>query len=757
MLRTAALIACLVIASAIAWAASRTPAPKPASAPASAFSAERAYADVLAIGSKPHPLGSAEHDRVRDYLIGRCRELGLEVSVVHGQAISRSTYPPLTFIDGGEVQDVVCTLPGRDRALPALGLMAHYDTVLSSPGAADDSTGVAAAFETVRALKAAGPPARDVMLLLTDGEEAGLLGSRVLFGAEGPGRQIGLVLNMEAHGGGGRVYMFETGSHDGRLIDLFRRTAAGPTAASLSGYVYAHMPAGTDFTIARDHGVTGFNYAFEDRPFDYHAASSTPAALDRGSLQHMGEQVLPVARAVAAARELPAPAPDVVYADLLGGPVLAYPVWAGWLLIVGAAGVLAVSFRRAFGREPFGWGSALRGAAALILTFVAAGLVLFLVRRGTGAGLGLLEEKPLMARFGLYEAAIAAGCLGSAVVCALALGTGRSRFWSAFMGACGVGLVLAAALQIAAPLTAYLATWPLLVAALLAAALAFRWEGAAETSSARTFVAAVAVLPLAQLLYTAHPIALSIGTELPEVFALFTALVALMLFPLLWPDGRDRASWALGAAALLVAFGSTLVLRLTEPWNARHPRPTEVVYVADLDHGRFLRASPLPGLDAWTRGVLTADGGPVGRQPLRPFARRAWAAPAAPVALVRPSLTASRSGDAVTLTLTPGGSARELLLELRPTAAISAVTVNGLPASALIPAGRRMLLDWRAPKGPVTVAFRTAAPLQLAARYAQIQGGWPAGARPPPALPASAMPWEDSGSTVLLGSASYRW
>jgi hypothetical protein len=757
MLRTAALIASIVIAGAVAWAASQTPAPNPASAPASSFSAERAYADVAAIGSKAHPLGSAEHDRVRDYLIRRCRDLGLEASIVRGQAIVPTAFPAALLVDGGETQDIVCTFPGKDRELPALGLMAHYDTVPSSPGAADDSAGVATALETVRVLKAAGPPLRDVMLVFTDGEEAGLLGSRALFAAGGPARRPGLVLNMEAHGGGGRVYMFETGAGDGRLIDLFRRAVTGPTAASLSGYVYSLMPAGTDFTIVRQHGASGFNFAFEDLPFDYHAASSTPAALDRGSLQHMGDQVLPLARTIAASRGLPGRAPDVVYADLLGGPVLAYPAWAGWLLLAGAAGVLGISFGRAFGREPFGWLSALRGAGTMVLTAIVAGLVLFLVRHGTGVGFGLLEEKPLMARFGLYEAALAAGCLSALVLCPLVLRLGRPRFWSAYAGVCGAGLFLAAALQVRAPLTAYLATWPLLVAALLAAALAFRWEGAADAPSARLFVAAVAVLPLAQLFYTAHPVALSVGAELPEAFAVFTALATLMLFPLLWPDGRDRAAWALGSVALLVALGATLVLRLTDPWSPRHPRPTEVVYVADLDHGRFLRASPLPGLDAWTRTTLSADGGAVSRQPLRPFARRAWTAPAGPAPVARPDLSVARSGNAVTLTLTPAGSARELLLELRPSAAVSDVRVNGRLAAASVPAGRQIILDWRAPTGPVTIAFQTADHLELGLRYAQISDGWPQGARPLPALPASAMPWEDSGSTVLLGSASRRW
>lgn len=757
MTRTVALIAAIIAACVLACGASRTPAPAPADAPATSFSAARAFEDVLAIGARPHPLGSAEHDRVRDRLLGRCRDLGMEAVIDPGLAIDRDVFPSEIFVQGGDVENVVCTLPGRDRALPALALMAHYDTVPSSPGAADDSAGVAVALETVRALKSQGAPLRDVMLLLTDGEEAGLLGARVLFTADGLARRVGVVLNMEAHGGGGRAYMFETGDHDAGMVDLFRRTAVNPTAASLSGYVYALMPAGTDFTVARTHGVAGLNFAFEDEPFDYHAASSTPAVLDQGSLQHLGDQVLSTARAVAWSARLPNRGPDVVYADLLGGPIVVYPVWAGWLVLAAVAGGLIASFRRAFQDERFSWFSAVRGAAALVLTVAAAGFMLELIREGTGADFGLVEEKPLAARFPLYEAALAAGCLGVMTTTFLIVGWGRSKLWSAFAGACVVGLAAAVALQVAAPVTAYLMAWPLAIAAVAAAALAFRWRGEARSGSAAAFVAALAALPLAQLLYTAHPVALSIGTELPETFAVLTALAALMLFPLLWPAGRNRFSWALGLLALLIAIVVTLVLRLSDPWSPRHPRPEEAVYVADLDHGRFLRASPLAELDGWTRTVLTADGAPIREQPLQPFARRAYVAPGWPVTIGRPDLLETWSKGSVTLKLTPGGAARELYLEFSPTTPISSVTINGLVAAESLQAGQWAILRWTAPRRPLVVVFKAPRHLELAARYAQIVDGWPADARRLPPMPADAMTWGDGAATVLLGSTRYRW
>src|SRR4029077_15786514 len=45
-------------------------------APASEFSEAGAMRDVRAIARLPHPLASAEHERVREYIVGRLRELG---------------------------------------------------------------------------------------------------------------------------------------------------------------------------------------------------------------------------------------------------------------------------------------------------------------------------------------------------------------------------------------------------------------------------------------------------------------------------------------------------------------------------------------------------------------------------------------------------------------------------------------------------------------------------------------------------------
>ena len=138
------------------------------------------------------------------------------------------------------------------------------------------------------------------MVVITDGEEAGLFGARAFFRDNPLAAHVGFILNMETRGGGGRAAMFETGAGNGAAIDLYRRTAdKSPNSNSLSVFVYKLMPNDTDFTVAKGKGVPGFNYAFIGRQFDYHSPSSTVAALDQGSVQHMNWlEVLPTARAL---------------------------------------------------------------------------------------------------------------------------------------------------------------------------------------------------------------------------------------------------------------------------------------------------------------------------------------------------------------------------------------------------------------------------------------------------------------------------
>ena len=147
----------------------------------------------------------------------------------------------------------------------AVALLAHYDSVWGSPGSGDDSLGVASALEILRAIKAKGVPARDVVVLFTDGEEIGLSGARDFWPRDGAAAHVGVVVNLEARGAGGRATMFERGAGNGAMMALFAKSVAHPVANSLSVMAYRRMPNDTDFTLVREKGLPGFNFAIMGR------------------------------------------------------------------------------------------------------------------------------------------------------------------------------------------------------------------------------------------------------------------------------------------------------------------------------------------------------------------------------------------------------------------------------------------------------------------------------------------------------------
>jgi acetylornithine deacetylase/succinyl-diaminopimelate desuccinylase-like protein len=57
-------------------------------------------------------------------------------------------------------------------------LVSHYDSTGNGHGAVDDGFGLATILEVARAVKAGPTPRDNIVLLMTDGEEPGLLGSR---------------------------------------------------------------------------------------------------------------------------------------------------------------------------------------------------------------------------------------------------------------------------------------------------------------------------------------------------------------------------------------------------------------------------------------------------------------------------------------------------------------------------------------------------------------------------------------------------
>jgi hypothetical protein len=324
----------ILVAAALAlWLAlALVPHPRPEAAPASAsaadFSAQRALDYVRAIAQKPHPVGSTEHDRVRDYIQSELARQGLAPQIEKGL----SEYSRGRFHSSATVENIVARLPGTANTQPVM-LAAHYDSATLGPGASDDGHGVAVLLETLRALRA-GPPLRDdVIFLVTDGEERGLLGAS-LFMREHPWRsQPGIVLNFEARGAGGSATMFETSAGNAWLLQGLAAAVPQADATSVAYEIYRRMPNDTDLTVFKAGGLAGMNFAFIEHPEYYHTAQDTVERLDPVSLQEQGRYALFLTRWFGSRDLSRHPAGDAVYFSTAFTPLIVYPMWLAWLLV----------------------------------------------------------------------------------------------------------------------------------------------------------------------------------------------------------------------------------------------------------------------------------------------------------------------------------------------------------------------------------------------------------------------------------------
>jgi len=286
-----ALVSALVLWVTVAVLPKRRPAPLSADGDPSRFSALRAMTHVEAIAQRPHPLGSPEHDKVRDYIRLQIGKQGLLSDVQSGVIDFRWRSRTGT----AKVENILARLPGASNTRPVM-LVAHYDSVPEGPGAADDASGVAVLLETMRALRTETPLRNDVIFFFSDGEEPGSLGSGV-FLRDHPWRaEPGVVLNFDAGGAGGPATILQTSSGNSWLIRAVRKAVPGARGSSMTSEVFRRMPNSTDLSVLKRGGLQGLDFAFAGDAELYHSAKDDAAHLDRRSVQEQGEYALLLTR-----------------------------------------------------------------------------------------------------------------------------------------------------------------------------------------------------------------------------------------------------------------------------------------------------------------------------------------------------------------------------------------------------------------------------------------------------------------------------
>lgn len=256
------------------------------------FSTHRALIHLKEISRVPHYLGNEEHNKVRDYVEKELQKLGLETQIQEGFSVDDSG-------NLAKAKNIIGRIRGSGDGSKALVLLTHYDSdPHSAIGASDAGSGVVTILEGLRAFLSAGKtPENDIVVLISDAEELGLNGARLFVKEHVWAKDVGLVLNFEARGSGGPSIMFmETNQGNANLIKGFvEANPAYPVSNSLFYSIYKIMPNDTDLTVFREEGdIDGFNFAFIDDHFDYHTQLDNYNRLDRETLEHQGQYLMPL-------------------------------------------------------------------------------------------------------------------------------------------------------------------------------------------------------------------------------------------------------------------------------------------------------------------------------------------------------------------------------------------------------------------------------------------------------------------------------
>jgi hypothetical protein len=540
----------LFIGMALAILAILPPTVKGLDTPADQFSSARAMKDVRIIAAKPHPTGSEENAKVRDYLSDRLTELGFEVSIAETRLGKRSInrlnqWSGVTKTEQA-IFNLIGVLPGSDRTKPALLLMAHHDTVWESPGAADATIGVASIFEMVRALKETGVANRDLIVLITDGEELGLVGATHFF-AENPLRdKIGAVINFEARGGGGTANMFQTSANNGDAATLYARAVREPSTSSLSTFVYNVLPNDTDLTPALEKDYVAYNIANIGKAQYYHSPKIDADALDERTLQHMGSQGLDLTRALLSADDFPAKKPDATFFDLFGFFTVIYAPFWGWIFLVLGAACYAFSTKGKIQSKEIA-GGVFKMSGFLIL----GGLFLY--------GLNFLSGNNSSSNYYDRLAAIPKlewvalfGCVAMFFI--LFRRKSVSENWS--LGAALPIFVIGFLGQAFAPTAAYFITLPLLLCG-GAAFIQSRWP---DKTIAIAMGVVLSTLVLGYMLGLEHLLMLGVGPDMLAVAILPAAIAVLAILPV-YPGVSKNIGNYIAIAGFVLAISIALWIR----------------------------------------------------------------------------------------------------------------------------------------------------------------------------------------------------
>ena len=264
---------------------------------------------ILNISKQPHTIFDADkeaQDEVKDYLISELEKLGVTTKTYKYDDIHLENHEAYgeNATEHVDLENIYGELKGKSDSY--ILLCTHYDSAGAkegrysqkegSLGSADAGYALSTILETLRVIKESNVELENgIKILFTDGEECGLLGAKEAVKEKEIFKGVNYVINIEARGTSGPAIMFETSPNNKGVLDLYEATDK-QYSYSITPEIYRLLPNGTDFTVFLENNLKGINISVLDGIENYHTPNDNPDNLSDKSMQHYGDQVLPIVK-----------------------------------------------------------------------------------------------------------------------------------------------------------------------------------------------------------------------------------------------------------------------------------------------------------------------------------------------------------------------------------------------------------------------------------------------------------------------------
>ena len=249
----------------------------------------------------PHSIFDKEENKqVQNYIISELESLG----IVNSDTTDVPAYLVQNFVTDTKkyqsfyVDNVIVHIPANaaEKTGQAVMTMAHFDSVQTGQGAADDACACATMLEAIRyyldRMANGYTITNDLVFCFVNGEEHGLLGSKAFMnefdGFNGLVERINFAINLEARGTAGTQIMFETAADNYNTVKLFGEVNNNLFTCSIATMIYDMMPNGTDFSNLKPY-YQGVNMANIAQGENYHTQNDSPENIRESCLTQQAQ------------------------------------------------------------------------------------------------------------------------------------------------------------------------------------------------------------------------------------------------------------------------------------------------------------------------------------------------------------------------------------------------------------------------------------------------------------------------------------